>query len=96
MRCFKLLHPFFQSAYGLSEFRKPWNHGLRLHPNFMRHDGSAGDDLVRFEVSVHACASGNHNLIADDEVVCQSCLSTDHDMMSHASTAGDSDLCHEN
>ena len=39
-RCFKLLDPFFQCSYGLPEFRKPWNHGLGLHPDFMRHHGS--------------------------------------------------------
>ena len=40
----------------------------------------------------YARASGDHDLIADDDVICHSCLSADHDMVSHTSTAGDPDL----
>ena len=92
MRCFKLLHSVFQCPYGLSEFRKSRNHGLGLHPDFMGHDGSPGDDLIWFEVAVHASASGDHDLIADDDVISHPCLSTDHDVVPHMSTACDPDL----
>jgi hypothetical protein len=51
--------------------------------------------LVGFETAVDSCAGGNHDLISDDDVICQPCLSTDHDVMSHERAAGDSDLCHE-
>ena len=51
--------------------------------------------MVGFETAVDACPSGNHDLISDNEMVCQPCLSTDHDVMPHASTAGDPDLCDE-
>ena len=61
----------------------------------MRHHGSPGDNLVGFEAAVHSRTSGDHHLISDDDVVCKACLSTDHDVMPYASTAGNPDLCHQ-
>lgn len=80
----------------MPKLREARDHRLGLQPGFMRHDRSAGDDLIRLEVPIHSCPGRNHDLIPDVDVVGKTGLSSDHHVTTDRGASGDPDLRDDN